>query len=303
VVSHRYNNAGTYEVCVMILYYGGCEARKCRPIVVPPPQQACMVRLFEITPSITSLVRGFLAVPHSTPPARPVLICWYFGDGDDTCITIDPNQPLPNFVIRHTYPAPGVYRACVRVRFQGGCVAEDCKEVVIRRASNICGGYMVDSLMAPRTFKFKGYSIHAPNDEVISYRWTFGDGSTAVGQEVTHTYAHGGNYEVCLYIRTRLGCETRICKTLRIPGNNEPQLHLSPNPVINILYIDFFSTHTEPVNVRILNNSGVQVRSYVRNVTVGPNNWTNDVSGLLPGLYSFIVQSPNQLASAIFIKQ
>ena len=302
-VVHRYQQPGEYEVCVKIDYYGGCDARKCREIVVPPPPANCTVRLFEVTPSATSLVRGFLAVPNSTPPRRVVRICWYFGDGDDTCIIIDPQQPPPNFFIRHTYPGPGVYRACVRVRFEGGCIAEDCREVVIRSSSNVCGGFMIDSLVGPRTFKFKGFSINRPNDEVIGYYWTFGDGITATGREVTHTYQHGGNYEVCMYIRTRLGCETRVCHKVRVPGNNEPALNLSPNPVINTLHAAFFSTHTEQVNIKILNSNAVQVRNYVRNATVGPNNWDFDLSNLLPGIYSFIVQSPNQQASAIFIKQ
>ncbi|MEO7923448.1 MAG: PKD domain-containing protein [Chitinophagaceae bacterium] len=301
-VGHRYNHPGEYEVCVKIFYYGGCDARKCRNIVVPPVT-SCNVHLFEITPSITSLVRGFFAWPASTPPRRPVRVCWVFGDGEDTCIMINPNQPVPLLLIRHTYPAPGVYRACVRILFDGGCIAEDCHEVVIRPLSDICGGYMRDSMTGPRTFKFKGFSINNPNDEALSYTWNFGDGSTASGREVTHSYDHGGNYNVCLLIRTRLGCETRICKTLRIPGNNQPALHLSPNPVENILHAEFFSTHTEQVSIKILNSSGVVLRTYQRSVTVGANSWNFDVASLVPGVYSFVLQSPNQLASAIFIKQ
>lgn len=302
-VTHRYANAGEYETCVRIEYYGGCEAGKCHEIRVPPPPSSCQVSVLEITPSATSLVRGFLAVPQSIPPRRPVRICWYFGDGEDTCIVIDPQQPLPDLQIRHTYPGPGVYRACVRLRFEGGCVAEDCKEVVIRAASNICGGFMTDSMTAPRSFRFKGFSIHASNDEVEGIRWSFGDGSTAVGREVNHTYQQAGNYQVCMYIRTRLGCITTVCRTVRVPGNNHPALSLTPNPVINILNAGFLSTHTEQVNIRILNNNGVPVRNFVRNAVTGPNHWSFDCSSLLPGLYSFVVQSPNQLASAIFIKQ
>jgi PKD repeat protein len=301
-VVNTYPHPGQYEVCVKIFYYGGCEARKCKTIVVPPPPVNCTVRLFEITPSITSLVRGFLAVPHSDSARRPERVCWYFGDGEDTCVMINPQQPIPNLFIRHTYPAPGVYRACVQVRFRGGCIAVDCREVIIRPASNLCGGYMTDSLSGPRTFKFKGFSIHNPNDEVLSYRWTFGDGTSALGREVTHTFNHGGNYEVCLFIKTRLGCETRICKTVRVPGNNQPALQLTPNPVINVLNVAFLATHTEQVNIKILNTMGNQVRTYVRNVNVGLNNWNHDLSNLMPGMYSYIVQSPNQLASALFIK-
>lgn len=301
-VAHRYNVPGTYEVCVKITYYGGCEAYKCRPIVIPPVPDTCSVRLFEITPSITSLVRGFYAVPQSVPYRRPVRICWNFGDGTDTCWVLNPTTPLPVFFIRHTYPAPGNYRACVKVLFAEGCIAQDCREVVIRPSTNICGGFMTDSLMAPRTFRFKGFAIHNPNDEVILYRWTFGDGTSALGREVTHTYNHGGDFQVCLTIKTRLGCETHICKTVRVPGNNAPALVVSPNPVHTILTAAFFSTHTETVNIKIINGNGLPVRTYVRNANVGANTWSFDLSTLMPGVYSMVVQSPNQLASVIFIK-
>jgi PKD repeat protein len=301
-VVHTYPHPGQYEVCVKIFYYGGCEARKCRPIVVPLPQTGCSVTLFEITPSITSLVRGFIAIPSSTPPRRPVRVCWYFGDGQDTCIMITDSLPHPNFTINHTYPGPGTYHACVSVLFEGGCLAYNCREVVILANPRVCGGYMTDSVIGPRTFKFKGFSIHAPNDQVIGYHWTFGDGTSANGQTVTHTYNQAGNYQVCLIITTQLGCETRICRPLHVAGTNQPILVLSPNPVINVLNVYFLSTHTEPVNIRIQNSTGTTVRTYVRNVTVGPNNWTHDLSSLVPGVYLYVVQSPNQLASAIFVK-
>jgi hypothetical protein len=99
-----------------------------------------------------------------------------------------------------------------------------------------------------------------------------------------------------------LGCETRICKTVRVPGNNEPALHLSPNPVTSTLHVQFLSTHTEQVNIKIVNSYGVVVRSYTHNVTVGNNTWDIDLSTLTPGIYSFVLQSPNQLASALFLK-
>jgi PKD domain len=302
VVAHRYLQPGNYEVCVRINYYGGCEANKCKPVEVPVPNDNCRAHLLEITPSITSLVRGFFTTVSSVPERRPVRICWNFGDGTDTCWQLDPSQPLPTFLIRHTYPAPGQYRACVSVLFAGGCRATDCKEVVIRPVSDICGGFMTDSLSGPRTFRFNGFSIHVPNDEVTGFRWTFGDGTGAIGREVTHTYTHAGNFEVCLFITTRLGCETKICKTVRVPGNNTPALVLTPNPVHTVLQAAFFSTHQELVTIKVLNNSGVPVRTFTRNAVVGANNWTFDLSTLMPGVYSMVIQSPNQMASAIFIK-
>ena len=300
IVHHRYDHPGTYEVCVKIIYNGGCEAKKCEPVKVEAPGD-CRVKLFELTPSITSLVRGFIAWPWSSENKRPVRVCWYFGDGTDTCVQLE-NSTLAGLFIRHTYPAPGVYRACVKVLFEGGCIASDCDEVVIRPTTNVCGGFMTDSLLSPRTFKFKGFAIHNPNDPVAGYRWTFGDGSAATGREVTHQYNVPGTYEVCLTIKTQRGCETRICKPLHVPGNTQHALQITPNPVLNTMHVLFYSTHNEPVIIKVVNSNGVVVRTWARNATQGVNTWNFDVSALMAGAYTLYVQSPNQLSSQLFIK-
>ena len=301
VVHHRYDRPGSYEVCVKIIYYGGCEAKKCEWIKIEAPSE-CRVRLFELTPSITSLTRGFFALPWSSDNKRPVRICWYFGDGTDTCIELNSGLLWQQLFIRHTYPAPGIYKACVKVLFEGGCIASECDEVVIRPTTNVCGGFMTDSLLSPRTFKFKAFAIHNPDDPVVGYRWTFGDGSAASGKEVTHQYNSPGTYEVCLTIKTQRGCETRICKPLHVPGNTQVALQITPNPVISNMHVLFYSTANEQVTLKVVNSNGVIVRTWTRNATQGANNWDFDASTLGAGAYTFYVQSPNQLASQLFIK-
>lgn len=302
-IRHSYEKPGQYQVCVGVLYYGGCEAKKCKMISVVLPPDQCRVQVFEATPSVNSLTRGFYAIPFSSNNRRVERICWSFGDGSDTCITQNNLTIYPGYAIRHKFPGPGTYKVCAEVSFVGGCTTHQCIEVVIRSASDICGGYFVDSLIAPRTFKFRGQSIHNPNDNVVGYRWTFGDGSSAVGQEVEHTFTPGTNPEVCLYIKTEKGCEARICKSLRLPGPNIPVLQLTPNPVLSNLHVVFISTASETVTIRIVNSFGVVIRTYVKNVTIGPNIWDFDLSSLLTGVYSFSVQSSGQLASSIFLKQ
>lgn len=301
VVHHRYDRPGNYEVCVKSTYYGGCEAKKCEVIKVEAPGE-CRVKLFELTPSITSLVRGFFASTWSSENKGPMRVCWYFGDGTDTCVQLSSGISLTQLFIRHTYPAPGEYKACVKVLFEGGCIASDCDEVIIRPTTNACGGYMTDSLISPRTFKFRGFAIHNPDDPVVGYRWTFGDGSAATGKEVTHQYNVPGTYEVCLTIKTQRGCETKICKPLHVPGNAQVALEITPNPVINIMHVLFYSTLSEPVMIRVLNGYGIVVKTWSRNATQGANNWDLDVSTLPAGPYTLYVQSSNQLASRLFIK-
>jgi len=297
---HHYAHSDIYEVCVKINYYGGCEAKKCKSVSIPPVIDTCGVHLFEITSSAMSLVRGFYF--NSLNNNRPIRICWNFGDGTDTCIYVESNTTEIPYIIKHLYPSPGVYKACIKVIFQNECSASDCHEVAIRPFSDICGGYYTDSLVNLNTYVFKGFSVHKPNDAVISYRWTFGDGSSGVGEQVTHTYTVAGVYRACLLINTEKGCETRICNDVRSAGVNQSTLQLSPNPVANLLHSLFYSAYNETATIKIMNSNGVVVKTYTRQAVVGLNTWEFDLTGLLPGSYSFVIQSPNQFVSDIFFK-
>jgi len=303
-INHTYAKGGQYNVCVSILYDGGCESKKCKTVIIetlPPRVDTCFANIFEVATNVNNFVRHFYA--GITPNHRPERICWSFGDGKDTCISLPNPLVQQSLLIEHRYAAPGVYRVCVRIKYAGGCEAEKCREVAIRSLSDICGGYMTDSLTGGRTFAFKGYSIQNSNDHVVAWRWTFGDGSSANDQSVIHSYERPGNYEVCLYIKTDLGCETRICRHIVAQGETKPTLVLTPNPVTTTLHATFLSILQEQVTVNIYNANGVLIKTYSRFVVNGTNTWEFDVSSLTPGIYSVIVSSTHQLANAIFFKQ
>ncbi|MEO6330542.1 MAG: PKD domain-containing protein [Ginsengibacter sp.] len=302
VTDHYYGHSGMYEVCAGITYYGGCEARKCKAVNVSLHNaDTCGLHLFEITPSITSLIKEFhFSSLNNNEPAR---ICWNFGDGTDTCINIEPNTTEIPRAIKHTYPGPGVYHACVKVLFHNGCIASDCHETAIRSVSDVCGGYYTDSLISAHTYIFKGFSVHKPGDFVTGYKWTFGDGSSGGGEQVTHTYNAAGVYRVCLQINTEKGCETRICNNVTIADATQSTLQLSPNPAANVLYALFYSVHNETVTITLTNSIGIVTRTYTRSAVAGFNTWDFDITSLLPGSYSLAVQSPNQFANGLFIKQ
>jgi len=161
----------------------------------------------------------------------------------------------------------------------------------------------MDSLLAPATYRFKGTGVQTPADLLLSYNWPFVDGSSASGQVVNHAYTAPGNYNVCLVIKTSSGCETRICKRHIVPGVNVPQLILTPNPVVNNLHAVFTSQRAENVTIKIYNANGLLVRSYTKSASAGINNWDFDAATLTTGIYSAIVQSTLQFATAIFFKQ
>lgn len=305
-VQHNYSQYGNYEVCVIIKYDGGCEKRKCSLIQVnspTPPQDSCRMELNEAAVNVSSLERKFYVGLMSNRVAEK--ICWTFGDGTDTCVILSNPVNPQQLMISHRYPAPGNYTVCAKVFYAGGCIVQRCRQVSVSLPhTNICGGYVTDSAISTNTIRFKATAILAPNDNVTSYGWLFGDGTSGTGQTVSHTYAATGRYNVCLVIRTASGCETKICKPLSVAGNNQPQLVLMPNPVTTVLNAIFHSTLQQQVTVKIFNANGIMVRSYVRSAVVGANNWNfSDVGTLPTGVYSVVVQSPNQFATAIFFKQ
>jgi PKD repeat protein len=55
-----------------------------------------------------------------------------------------------------------------------------------------------------------------PDGDALTYRWTFGDGTSATGVSVTHTYAQDGAYTVSLTATDVRGLETTITTTATI---------------------------------------------------------------------------------------
>ncbi len=71
------------------------------------------------------------------------------------------------------------------------------------------------------TFKFTG---NDPDGGNVTCYWNFGDGSTAIGCEVTHTYAKDGTYNVTLTVVDETNVSSSITKRIKIKGNkNENQ--------------------------------------------------------------------------------
>lgn len=306
VAEHRYAAYGSYQVCTSIQYDGGCEKKRCQTIaVVAPahPDDTCRLDLHEAAANTVSRERRFYLglMPNKTAEK----VCWSFGDGTDSCVVLTTPLNPQQLVMAHRYAAPGTYNVCARVTYAGGCTVQRCRSVSVTVAhSSLCGGYMTDSVINAHTLRFRGTGVQNPGDYVTTYNWTFGDGTTASGQTVTHVFAAPGRYNVCLFLRTAAGCETKICNPVSIAGNRPPQLVLTPNPVAALLTATFVSPLQQTVSVKIYNANGLMVRSYTRAANAGTNTWSfTDVGTLPTGVYSVIVQSASQLATAIFFKQ
>lgn len=60
-----------------------------------------------------------------------------------------------------------------------------------------------------------------PDGDALTFRWSFGDGSEAIGANVSHTYSIAGNYAVQLIARDVRGLEDTVVTTAKILSPSE----------------------------------------------------------------------------------
>ena len=75
---------------------------------------------------------------------------------------------------------------------------------------------------AKETIEFSGITSSDPDGIIISYHWSFGDGTTAEGVSATHTYSHAGLYYVSLTVMDNFGLTGTNLTTATITIRNSP---------------------------------------------------------------------------------
>lgn len=67
-------------------------------------------------------------------------------------------------------------------------------------------------------------TVTDPDGTILSYHWNFGDGHTAEGQTVTHSYVTPGVYQVTLTVTDNDGASSSITKNITVLDVNPPNI-------------------------------------------------------------------------------
>ena len=199
-VYHTYANAGNYTVSVTAS--NSCtDTSATRFITVYPKPTAAFV-----SNAYTICIGQPIQLTNLSTAANTY--AWNFGDGN-TAVLVNPT---------HTYNSPGLYNIRL-IAFRNNpsgdvCIDTAFQQILVR--DTLPGLFsMSDSLSncAPLTVIFVN-----PIRPSVTASWSFGDGSSAIGDSVVHTYSLPGIYFVNLIVRVPGGCVYRSQDTVTVLG-------------------------------------------------------------------------------------
>lgn len=143
---------------------------------------------------------------------------------------------------------PGTYEFTVTVRDPAWEVATDT--VRVRVGNTLPSAEFFSSGDSPRNrpVRFFGYGYDADNDS-ISYRWDFGDGTTGTGENTEHSYPALGTFTVTLIVND--GLQDSVAATETIDIVNQPPVAHAGGPYSGLRATDIIfdgSLSSDPDN-------------------------------------------------------
>ena len=106
-------------------------------------------------------------------------------------------------------------------------------------------------------------SFNGSSENGASYTWSFGDGSTATGQDVTHDFSTPGVYTVQLTVTNSSGCVSTTTRVITVTSRTATGIgNISDNGKISIwsnenqVYVDFTSETSVDAQIDIYNVLG-----------------------------------------------
>jgi subtilisin family serine protease len=159
----------------------------------PPPPTAS----FTFSCNNATLTCTFDGSGSSSPGGTITNWDWAFGDG-----TTGSGQ-----VVTHAYAAGGVFQVTLTVTDSNGGTDTDTQQVVVGAAqpptaafTHSCSAFFIWLICS-----FNGSGSSSPNGQIVSWSWSFGDGTTGSGQTVSKLYTGLGPFNVTLTVTDNLG--------------------------------------------------------------------------------------------------
>ncbi|MFN9710652.1 MAG: PKD domain-containing protein, partial [Bacteroidota bacterium] len=234
IVEHTYIDNGVYNIRLTIRSVGGCTYTAVKQITLTAPVGTLRVQT------------GFNCqddnVRFEALPTNTDFIVWKFGDGDSLKTT--------ERVVFHKYLNPGTYFASAQFVTNEGC-RYDVPGTYEVKVDRIVPGFRAVRDESCSATKVRFVDTSNVFFGKSSVEWSFGNGSTATGFDVTHTYSTTGTYLVRQIVKSNSGCSDTIEIPVQVFVRSLPNAEIVSPPVICTNTDAQFSsvvTSTDPVN-------------------------------------------------------
>jgi PKD repeat protein len=212
--THSYDEPGAYTARLTVTDNNGTTAIDSVTIVVEgndPPMASPTASSTTVEPgqSIT-----FDGSGSSDPDGTITAYEWDFGDG-----TTATGQQ-----VTHTYADSGSYAATLTVTDDDGATASNSVSITVQGNDSLIASASASpsEVLTGEPVTFDGSGSSASNSTITSYEWDFGDGTTATGQQVTHTYDTGGEFTATLTVTADDGDTATDTVTTNVTDNDPP---------------------------------------------------------------------------------
>lgn len=225
IVTHIYEKGGDYSVTLTVKDNSGmkCDTSAVSQVVkvnTPPvvdfscPEKVCANTNIQLDGSSTT---------DDTP--GNLTYKWDLGDGT-SATGVNTSK---------VYKTGGKYKVKLLVDDGAGTVCSlgiKEKTIIVNSAPTVNAGADINRCL-PMSQEYK-VALSAdgkdPDGDNLKYTWDFGDGSTAAGKSVTHTYAKGGNYVAKVTVDDEAGSACSIAADdLNITLNKQPFADAGPD--------------------------------------------------------------------------